>query len=133
MANKGVKIIMLNSDENAWVGRKAFKNLVSIPCGTVGVITGYTKNAMRVQFLNDSKIHTVGYGMSMKTSVWPGQLRVWCDHHNEKTVFQVINCLGWNIRNRGNGFMWVVLKDGELLHISGESIMRDSEVINDDT
>jgi hypothetical protein len=76
MAKKGDKIIMLNSDGNAWVGRKGFKNRVSIPCGTVGVITGYTRSAVRVQFLNDSKIHTVMYGMFMKTSMWPGQLRV---------------------------------------------------------
>jgi hypothetical protein len=133
MAKKGDKIIMLNSDGNAWVGRKGFKNRVSIPCGTVGVITGYTRSAVRVQFLNDSKIHTVMYGMFMKTSMWPGQLRLWWDHHNEKTVLQVINCLGWNVRNRGHGFVWVVLKDGELLHISGESIMHNSEVINDNT
>lgn len=128
--DKGDRVVMTHGNMNAWIGRRAEKNRVSVPSGTVGVVTGHVKWAVRVLLHHNMKLHTVSYGALEKTSIWPGQLRAWRREKGERTTFQVVNCLGWDRESRG---LWWRLLDGSgvLWSCWGQTIERESEVISD--
>ena len=115
---------------NAWIGRRAEKNRVSVPSGTVGVVTGHAKWAVRVLLHHNMQLHTVSYGALETTAIWPGQLRAWRKDWGERTTFQVLSCTGWHRESRG---LWWELLDGGGVRWScfGKTIEQDSEVINE--